>query len=144
LCVFFASMKLFQRIFILFFAVWLLIGQIGFAFQSKKCLITGSKKWNISKNVTCCIRDVSNSKNKQFSFSKSSCCAYNQYVVKFNFSIEKVKLDHFSFLAASLPVNHFSFLGKKTEERQATFFVEQSFHPPSCAVRLAFLQSYLI
>lgn len=137
-------MKLFQRISILFLALWLLIGQIGFAFQSKKCLITGSKKWNISKNVPCCKRDVPNSTNKQYSFSKSSCCAYNQYVVKFNFSIEKVNLNHFSFLEASLPDNHFNFLSKKIKEQQAPVFVEQSFHPLSHSVRLAFLQSYLI
>jgi hypothetical protein len=137
-------MKQFQRIFILFLAVWLLIGQIGFAFQSKKCLITGSKKWHISKNVSCCNRDISSLKNKQFSFSKSTCCAYDQYVVKFNFSIEKVNLDHFSFLEANLPVNYFTFLSKKIKEQQAPVFVEQSFHPPSHSVRLAFLQSYLI
>jgi len=137
-------MKLFQRIFILFLAVWLLIGQIGFAFQSKKCLITGSKKWNTSNKFSCCKRDNSTPSNKQLTLSKSSCCTYNQYVVKFNFSIEKVNADHFSFFEASLPVNHFSFFSKKIDPKKAPFYEEQSFHPPRHSVRLAFLQSYLI
>jgi hypothetical protein len=137
-------MKLFQRISILFLALWLLIGQIGFAFQSKKCLITGSKKWNVNNQTSCCKRDVTSKSNKSFTLSKSTCCAYNQYVIKFNFSLEKVDVDHFSFLEANLPINHFTFLSKKIKEQQAPFFVEQSFHPPSHSVRLAFLQSYLI
>lgn len=137
-------MKPFQRIFLLFFAVWLLIGQVGFCFQSKKCLITGSKKWNISKNVSCCKKGASDVGNKRITFSKSSCCAYNQYVIKFTISVEKLKSHHWSLSAASLPTNHFSFFSKKVEVESAVVFEEQSLHPPSRADRLAILQMYLI
>ncbi|MFM6948247.1 MAG: hypothetical protein ACKOWQ_04465 [Aquirufa sp.] len=137
-------MKAFQRIFLIVFAFWLLIGQVGFAFQSKKCLITGSKKWNINNNASCCKRDVAFKSNKSFTLSKSSCCAYNQYVIKFNFSVEKLKSFALNFISTGFSNIQFSFLWKKDFQETAKIFWGHFFHPPSHSVRLAILQSYLI
>lgn len=144
MCVFYVIMKAFQRVFLILFAFWLLMGQVGFAFQSKKCLVTGSKIWMVANNQSCCKRNVYINTNKYTILSKSSCCAYNQYVVKFNFSVEKLKSFALFLISPGILNSTFSYGRQFGFQVISKVFFGYFVHIPSHSVRLAVLQSYLI
>ena len=135
-----------KQFFLVFIAAWLLFSGLGLSWTESTCLFTGIKKNDFGNQVSCCKTQISNNHLGGSSLlSRSKCCSYDRYSIKFNFDQTVSKSVSPVFDVAECSIHPFIFevhLGH--EGRTALSSYASNLSPPGLGIRLAKLQRYQI
>ena len=136
-----------KRFFLVYFASFFLVGNLGVSFTESTCLFTGNKKYSFDKAVSCCSKNTKNqfSQSNVSSLSRAKCCSYDRFALKFNFDqsdnkIQKLNFNLYDFQNNSIVFGEFN--GFVAFEKLSYYYSNHS--PPPLRTRLANLQAYLI
>lgn len=135
------------RFFLVYFATFFLIGNLGISFTQSTCFFTGNKKYSFDKAVSCCSKVIKPTINQAHtsSLSRAKCCSYDQYALKFNFDQTGNKIQKYDLVGAIsiLPSwTVFAWNGSRAFKKLSFYHLKYS--PSPLSTRLATLQVYLI
>lgn len=136
-----------KRFFLVYLALYFLVGNLGISYTQSTCLFTGNKKYSFDKAVSCCSKKTNSHFNQTntSTLRRAKCCSYDQYALKFNFDQTGNKIQKYDLVGAVLPISTFSFFelnGLEAFEKLSFYYSNHS--PPPLGTRLASLQAYLI
>ena len=136
-----------KRFFLVYFASFFLVGNLGVSFTESTCLFTGNKKYSFDKAVSCCSKNTKTqfSQSNVSSLSRAKCCSYDRFALKFNFDQSDNKIQKLNFNLYDFPNNSLVFgesNGFIAFEKLSYYYSNHS--PPPLRTRLANLQAYLI